>query len=100
MRQRLGHLAPFLHELRARSGRTLQEVAKDAGVTIQSVHRREYGPDGLGYDTILKVALACGASAEELETVRALDALDQGSLPLPQSATVAGVREAMRALGA
>lgn len=99
VRSRHGHLAPFLVDLRTRAGLTLEQVAGRVGVSIQSIHRREYGPEGLSLEATVRAAEACGATQEELDMVRAMDALDRGTLLLPEGCTAKQVRDAMRALG-
>ena len=53
-------VAKRAHERRLRLGRTQADVASAAGVSLATLKRFEHGED-VGFDVVIKVALAMGA---------------------------------------
>jgi transcriptional regulator with XRE-family HTH domain len=96
MAERFGGLAPFLAALKERSGKSLLELSAASGVAVPTLSRRLHTPDGMGLEKILLVGAAMGATEEELETIRDLDAIDRGYLSVPRGALPEWVRAARR----
>lgn len=92
-----GHAAPLLQQIR--SDITYEELANALGVATVSVHRRMHSPTlGLGPEKTIELAERLGATPAELKRVRVLDALDRGTLPIPDGATEQQVTKAIAAL--
>ena len=98
MPKRHGHLAPFLAQLRERSGLSFAELSARTGIALSTLHRRTLMPEGMGPDKVEAFAAALRADAAELDRVRVLDALDRGALPIPAGCTEERVARAMAAL--
>jgi hypothetical protein len=78
---------------------SVRALAAKAGLgTHAPLGMRLRAPGHLGTAALLDVARAAGASPIELARVRVLDALDRGSLPIPDGASEAQVAKAMAAL--
>ena len=92
------HLAPFLDALFRRKGLSARAAAAKAGVSHSALNERLQGRPGLAIGTVLRVAAASGADDADLERLADLDALDRGTLPVPENATADDVRRAREAL--
>lgn len=78
----------FLRELRLRAGFDVRSLAKQVGLSHTPIVLSEgRGIGHMSLDKALACAAACGATEAELDRVRVLDALDRGSLPLPDGTT-------------
>lgn len=98
-RPSFGHLAPFLQALKARSGLTVRALAAAAGLDGHAaLGQRLRAPGHLGLAGIEGVARSAGATPTELARVRVLDALDRGSLPIPEETSEERVERAMAVL--
>jgi transcriptional regulator with XRE-family HTH domain len=94
-------IGPFVASLLSRSQRSQRWAADVAGVGHTSLSERLRGvKSSLGVEALVTIAEALGATADEVQAVRDLDAIDRGALPLDEATTADEVRAAREAIEA
>lgn len=88
---------PFVQGFLDRAKRNQTLAAERVDVTRGALNKRIRGDCfGLAPEKLETIICACGATAEDVEILRAMCAIDAGTMPIPESAKVEHVRSAMR----
>jgi hypothetical protein len=92
-------LAPFLTALLSRYGHTVASAARAAAIGHMPVYARlQGGRATIGTEKLATLVKAIGATADEVQTVLDLEAIDRGALPLDEQTTPAELRAARAAI--
>jgi hypothetical protein len=93
-------VAPLLLSILRRSDRSQRWAARAAGIGHVALSERLRGEGRLclATETLVAVAKAVGATEEEQELLRDLDAIDRGAIPLDTTARPEEVRAARQAI--
>ena len=90
---------PFVASLLARNGQSQRWAAEQVGVSHVALGERLRGVKlGVSTERLLDVARLAHASAEQLELLSDLDAIDRGALPLDERTKPEEVRAAREAI--